>query len=275
MDLQRKRVANAERVRELVDSAFATRYHDLEGTLKTASMAVLLAEESRSDLPTDLIVAAWTEYGNALRLTGRYEESERALERAAAEPASDLPTRIHLFEVTASLYRLTGKFERAIQILFSAIEAEKSIGNTDGEARHYNHLGIVYLDMDDRPQALRAFQTALDLYGPCAPLDVVTSTGHNLVKTLIADGRLAAAAAGLALLEPLYRRLTSARLSAKVEWMRARLCSELKQFPAAKLAYERAYAILITEPRSPELPNLIKEMAEFEALMGNTNRDSD
>lgn len=267
MDLQRKRFANAERVRELVDSAFATRYHDLEGTLKTASMAVLLAEENRGDLPTDLIVAAWTEYGNALRLTGRYEESERALERAAAEPSSDLPTRIHLFEVTASLCRLTGKFERAIQILFSAIAAEKSMGNTDGEARHHNHLGIVYLDMDDRPQALRAFKTALDLYGPGAPLDVVTSTGHNLVKTLIADGRLSAAASALALLEPLYRGLTSVRLSAKVEWMRARLCLELKQFPAAKLAYERAYALLITQPRSPELPNLVKEMDELEALM--------
>jgi hypothetical protein len=68
MDLRRKGVANAERVRELVDSAFATRYHDLEATLKAASMAVVLAEEKRDELPTDLVVAAWTEYGNALRI---------------------------------------------------------------------------------------------------------------------------------------------------------------------------------------------------------------
>jgi tetratricopeptide (TPR) repeat protein len=267
MELRRKGVANAERVRELVDSAFATRYHDLEGTLKTASMAVLLAEEIRSELPTDLIVAAWTEYGNALRMAGRHQESERALERAAAEPASDLPTRIHLFEVTASLYRNTGRFESAVQILFSAIESEKSIGNTDGEARHHNHLGIVYLDMEDRPQALRAFRTALNLLGPDAPPDVVASTGHNLVKALIADGRLSAASSALILLEPFYRRLTSTRLSAKAEWLRARLCRELQQLPAAQLAYERAYALLITEQRSPELPNLVKEMADLEAAM--------
>lgn len=271
MRLQRKGVANAGKVRELVDSAFATRYHDLEGTLKTASMAVVLAEEMRSELPADLIVAAWTEYGNALRMAGRYEEAERALERAAAEPTSDVPTKTHLLEVTASLHRNTGRFESAVNILHSAIEAEKSAGNTDAEARHHNHLGLVYEDMGDRPHALRAFKTALDLFGPDAPLDVVASTGHNLVKTLIADGRLSAAAAGVTLLEPFYRRLTSVRLAAKVEWMRARLCRELQQLHAAKLAYERAYALLITEPRSPELPNLAKEMAEFEAAMSSSS----
>jgi tetratricopeptide (TPR) repeat protein len=267
MQRQRRGVASAERVRELINSAFATRYHDLEGTLKAASMAVVLAEEQRSELPSDLIAAAWTEYGNALRIAGRYQESQSALERAAKVPITDLPTRVHLLEVTASLHRNTDRFESAVQLLTSAIEEEKASENADGMARHYNHLGIVYLDMDDRPKALRAFQTALDLFGPDAPLDVVTSTGHNLLKTLIADGRLAAAASGLALLEPFYNRLTSSRLSAKAHWLRARLCRELQQLPAAHLAYERAHALLITEPRSPELPALLQEMAELEAAM--------
>ncbi|HVG26355.1 MAG TPA: tetratricopeptide repeat protein [Acidobacteriaceae bacterium] len=233
-------------------------------------MAVVLAEEVRSELPTDLIVAAWTEYGNALRIAGRYEEAERALERAAKEPTSDLPTRIHLVEVTASLHRLTRRFESALDLLLSIVEAQKSLANPDGEARTWNHFGLVCLDMGDRPGALRAFRTALDLLGPDAPLDVVISTGHNLLKALIADGRLSAAAAGLALLEPFYRRLTSPRLAAKVEWMRARLCRELQQFQAAQLAYERAYSILIKEPRSPELATLTKEMAELEAAMSSS-----
>jgi hypothetical protein len=60
------------------------------------------------------------------------------------------------------------------------------------------------------------------------------------------------------------------RLAAKVEWMRARLCRELQQLHAARLAYERAYALLITEPRSPELSNLLKEMAELEAAMSKS-----
>ncbi|HVR95271.1 MAG TPA: tetratricopeptide repeat protein [Thermoanaerobaculia bacterium] len=207
MDLRRKRIANAERVRELLDSAFASRYHDVGRMVKAASMAVVLAEEARSELPTDLIVAAWTEYGNALRISGRYEEAEKAVERAAAEPTSEPSTRVHLFEVSASLYRNTGKFDRAVQLLSAAIEIQRSIGDSNAEARHHNHIGIVYLDSKDRGRALRAFQTALDLLQPNAPLDLVASIGHNLMETLIADGRFTAAASALVLLEPFYRRL--------------------------------------------------------------------
>jgi hypothetical protein len=72
----------------------------------------------------------------------------------------------------------------------------------------------------------------------------------------------------LALLEPFYRDVTSARLAAKIEWARARLYRKLGQLPAAELAFERAHAHLLAEPKAPELPNLLKEMADLEALMG-------
>jgi tetratricopeptide (TPR) repeat protein len=274
MDLKRKRVATAERVRQLVDSAFATRYHDLEATLKTASQAVALAGEARAGLPPDLIAAAWTEYGNALRLTGRYEESEKALDRAAAEPISDIPTRTHLLEVRASLYRNTSRFAVAVDLLLEAVDLQRSIGDSAAEARHYNHLGIIHLDSGSPEQALYAFQTALDRFGSGAPLDVLASTGHNMVESMIAAGRLSAAATALALLEPYHRSLTSTRLAAKAEWLRARLCIEMGQLYAAELAFERAHALLITQPRSPELPLLDEEMADLKAVMARMAQKS-
>lgn len=267
MAQQRSRLANAERVRELVDSAFASRYHDISKMLHLSSKAVALAEEKREELPVDLVVAAWTQYGNALRITGRHQDAERALERAAALPTSDLPTRVHLLEITANLHRNTGRFERAVPLLISAIDALRSIGDYDGEARIYNLLGITYLDWRDLPNALWAYKNALDLLGPDASVDDLTMTGHNLVEALIVDGRVAAAASTLALMEPFYRRSTSVRLSAKVEWLRALLCRRMGQLPAAMIAYERAHALLITEPRAPELPELIQEMADLKAAM--------
>jgi tetratricopeptide (TPR) repeat protein len=267
MELRRKRLASAERVRELLDSAFASRYHDQATMLKLSSTAVALAEEKSHELPPDLLVAAWALYGNALRIAGRYEEAERALERAAALPASDPPTKSNLLEVRASLYRNTGRFENAAQLLTAAIDTYQSAGDSQGEARTWNLLGITYLDWGDRPRALRAYRTALDLLGPDAAVDAVAMTGHNLLQALIADGRLSAAASVLALLEPYYRRITSARLSAKFEWTRARLCRGLQQLPAAQLAFERAYALLSTEPRSPDLPALLQEMAELANAM--------
>ena len=254
------RGASAQTVRELVDSAVAARYQDLPTLLSLSSAAVTLAEEKRDDLPADLVVAAWTQYGNALRIAGRYPEAERALDRAAAQPAFDAPTRIELLEVKACLHRNTGRFESALRFLTTAIEAQRPIGRAHDETRTYNLLGMVYLDAGDRPQALRAFRTALRLIGPNTPIDLVVSTGHNMFETLIAAGRFSAASAALVSLEPYYGRLTSARLSAKAEWMRARLCRGLRQLPAAELAYERAYAILSTEARAGELADLVKEM---------------
>lgn len=267
MERRPKRVASAEKVRELVDSAFATRYYDLEATLRSASQAVTLAEEKRYEMPADLIMAAWTEYGNALRIAGRYEEAGRALKKAEAEPASDPHTRAHFLEVKATLHRWTRRFESAVEFLHSAIEIQRSIGNPDGEARHHNHLGIIYLDAGDLPQALRSYQAALDLYGPDSPVDLMVMTSHNMLEALIAWGRPTAAATVLALLERFYQRITSTRLAAKAEWARAKLCREFGQFDAAKLAFERTHALLIKEPRSPELPELIEEMAELEILI--------
>jgi hypothetical protein len=54
---RRRRLASAERVRELLDSAFASRYHDHATMLTLSSTAVVLAEEKSQELPPDLVVA--------------------------------------------------------------------------------------------------------------------------------------------------------------------------------------------------------------------------
>lgn len=263
MDLIATSSAAADEIKNLVASSFAARYADLAASLETSRLAVALVEENLEEIPADLVVAAWTQYGNALRLTGRYDEAGKALAKAGAIPISDAPTTIHLLGVKASLLRNTGRYESAARLLTSAMDAQKSLGNPDGEARLYAMLGIVYLDAGNRSQAIRCFRSALDLLTPASPPDLLVSASHNLFQTLIAAGRLSAASAVLAVLEPSYRRLDSARLMAKAEWMRARLYRAMAQLPAARLAYERAYELLSTEPLSPDLAQLANEMAEF------------
>src|SRR4051812_18367236 len=102
------RRGDAQAVRDLVVSAFEARYHNLTELLSLASTAVACAEEQADALPVDLVTAAWTHYGNALRIAGQYQDAERALERAAALPASGLQTRVELLEVRAALHRNTG-----------------------------------------------------------------------------------------------------------------------------------------------------------------------
>jgi tetratricopeptide (TPR) repeat protein len=255
------RGGDAQTVRALVVSAFEARYHCLTELLSRASTAVAVAEEKAHALPGDLVTAAWVHYGNALRIAGQVQEAERALERAGARPATDLQTRVELLEVRAALHRNTGRLDSAASFLVAALEAQRPMDPSI--VRTFNLLGLVALEAGDRLKALRFFHAALDLVGPATPVDIVASTGHNLVETLIAEGRLAAASAAMTWVEPYYLRLTAARLIAKAEWMRARLWRALRQVPAAQRAYERAHERLSTEPRSPELPDLVNEMAGY------------
>jgi tetratricopeptide (TPR) repeat protein len=252
-----------QRIQDLVASSFACRYDDLGAMLEDARAAVALVEEPQEELPAELVVKAWTQLGNALRLTGRFAEAEKALARAEAIPISDLPTSIHVLEVQASLHRNTRSYECAACLLGVAIAAHQPLNNPDGEARLYIQLGIVHLDAGQRPRAFRYFRTALDLLTPDSPPDLLIAAGHNMFQTLIAAGRLAAASRALAGLEPTYRQLTSPRIAARAEWLRARLYRAKEQWAAARLAYERAHELLSAEPLAPDLAQLTKEMSDL------------
>lgn len=266
MSFPRKKVARVEQVRALVDLAFANRYENEATMLKLSSRAVALAEEWREEMPANLMVAAWTQYGNALRISGRFSESERALERAASFPATDPATRIHCLEVTSSLYRSTKRFESAVRLLTSAIEAYRSLGDADGESRAFNLLGIVHFDRGDLPKALHAYRNSLALLGPNTTVEFIASVTINMVESLIANDRLTAAALALKRLDPFFSTLTSSRLRAKAEWKRAQLFRKRKEFDAARHSYAQAWELLSTVPRLPELPDLAREMAELAEL---------
>jgi tetratricopeptide (TPR) repeat protein len=253
---------DTEAIKNLVDASFACRYADLAAMLGHSTAAVALVEAVQEELPAEIVARAWTQHGNALRLTGRYGEAECLLDRAAALPVSDLPTGIHLLEVRSSLERNLGRYESAEKCLADALAAYESLADPVGLARTYNLLGLAYSESGDRSQAFRAYQTALSFLGQGAPLDILATTGHNLFHSLIAAGRLDAAEAALASLEPLYSRLTATRLTAKAAWMRARLFRRLRRRLAARRAYDRAYELLRTAQTSPELAQLVQEMAE-------------
>jgi tetratricopeptide (TPR) repeat protein len=255
------RSGDAQAVRELVESAFNSRYDNLTNLLSISSAAVAAVEEKGHTLPPDLVVAAWTMHGNALRMTGQYEEAQRALEQAAELlPLADRQRRIEYLEVQASLHRNTGKLESAARLVGAVIEAEIPLRCSPFAVRACNLMGLVMLDAGGRSQALRWFQLALNFVVPETPVDLVASAGHNMVETLLAEGRFEEASTAMLTLEPLYKRFKSARLTAKAEWLRARMCRAVDQPAAARLAYERAHEALRTEPRSPELLDLEAEM---------------
>src|SRR5262245_44081107 len=148
-------VASAHKIEELIASSFASRYDDLVATLADASRAMALIEEAPDHhLPADLVVRGWSQYGNALRLAGRYDGAETALEQAGALARSVHPaTTGELLSVKASLHRNTGRCESAASCLAQALDAQTPLGDSAGEARLLNNLGIVYLDWGKHSKA--------------------------------------------------------------------------------------------------------------------------
>lgn len=254
---------DAQTARALVHSVFEARYHDLTRLLSLAGAAVAFVEERPGVLPAEVVASAWLQSGNALRIIGQHEAAEQALERAGELPVADLQTQVELLEVRAALHRAAGRLEEAVQSLTAALALQRPLGGGPLQSRTYNLLGLVWLESEERPRALDCFRTALERVEPSTPYDLAASAGHNLIETLLAEGQLATASAAMVSLGPLYERVRSSRLSGKAEWMRARLCYALRQIPAARLAYERAYEFLCRDPRAPELPVLTAEMAEI------------
>lgn len=249
-------------VRELVESAYDSRYNNLTKMLSFSGAAVAAVEEAGRGLPPDLVVAAWTHRGNALRITGQYDEAAKALEQVAElVPRVEEPARLEWMEVRASLHRNTGRLDKAFRLLCTVAETLDLQRSASAAARASNLLGIVLLDMGRRPLALRWFRFALDLSHAGTPADVVVSAGHNLIEALLAEGRYEEAVTAMLTLEPSYQRFKSARITAKAAWLRARLCRAVDQMEAAGVAYERAHAAMSLEPRSPELFDLEAEMA--------------
>src|ERR1043165_4479861 len=210
MDLLVASSPAALEIKNLVDASFAARYDDLTASLDASRSAVALAEENLEEVPADLVAAAWTQYGTALRLTGRFAEAGEALARAGERCLSDqpTPTSAHLRSVQASLHLNTGSVASAVDCLLAAIADLQALGDPSGEARLHALLGVVYKDWGKFPEGFQSYQNAMARVAPATPLHVVVAASHNLFAALIEAGRLEDAAAALAVLEPHYRRLT-------------------------------------------------------------------
>jgi tetratricopeptide (TPR) repeat protein len=219
----RKKPHGILKIKDLVESSFQARFEDGRG-LKAASAAVLLAEKD-PDLPGDLKAAAWTQFGNALRFSGKLRQSESAFKKAAGFLTSDSDprTRANLLEMTASLHRVRERFAESEACLIDAIEIYRRLGDTQAEARELISLGISASDAVNFPRALESYKRALSLLNKDSDTVIYISACHGLIDTLWAAGRPQAAASAFDLAEPVFRGVTKGHLFGKITWLKARL----------------------------------------------------
>jgi tetratricopeptide (TPR) repeat protein len=247
------------RIKDLVESSFQARFEDGRG-LQEASTAVLLAEKDPS-IPGDLKAAAWTQYGNALRFSGKLRQAESALKKASSflTSESDPRTRANLLEITASLHRVRERFAESEACLTEAIEIHKGLGDSQAEARDLILLGIGAYDAIHFSRALDSYQRALSLLNQESNAVLYISACHGLIDTLWAAGRPQAAASAFDLAEPVFREVTEGHLFGKITWLKARILLAIGETAKAVESFAAA------QPHLTELSE--SDLEEFEAEM--------
>jgi tetratricopeptide (TPR) repeat protein len=233
--------------------------------MQAASAAVLLAEQNPA-LPGDLRAAAWTQFGNALRFSGRFRQAEAALAQASSflTPESDPRTRANLLEIWASLHRVRRCFSESEECLIKAVAIHRTLGDRQAEARDLVLLGLSYYDSSLYDRSAIAYQEALNLLDESSDMHLYVSACHGLIATLWAAGRLQAAADAFTLAEPVFAVVTEGHLIGKIMWMKARISLSLgaKDAAAEALSTARSY---LHELSDADLEMLESEIAALEA----------
>lgn len=232
--------------------------------MQAASAAVLLAESTET--PGDLRVAAWTQYGNALRFSGKFRQAEVALEKAFGflTAESDLTTRANLLEIRASLHRECGRLAEAEECLAEAIEIQRRLGVREEEACDLILCGICCKDAKHFARALSYHERALQLLDENSNPILYVSACHGLIDALNAAGRAEAAAKAFALVQPIFSSVSDVQLVGRIAWQRGRICFSLGDKVGAAAAYSEAKTQL-TELSDVEREVFEAEMAAAQA----------
>lgn len=151
-------------VRALVDRALELEADDAAGYLAAAKKAVDISK-SHGTQP-EVAARARIEYGNALRVNGRFAEAIEVLQGAiAAAEALTGPDRDGLVGLahmrTAIIYDVMGESPAGLEHLRKAADGYRAAGDEAGLARCDNVMGALYLRVEDYAQAAQCFRKSL------------------------------------------------------------------------------------------------------------------
>lgn len=185
-------------VEHLVRVAHSLRFKDPSRMLHYAELAKVAAESSSEplaggqELLADQRARAWSEYGNALRVCGRHQEADPALERAESwrsRGTGDPLLRATLLEQLASLRIAQRRFDEAIQKADEAAAIYRELEKPSLLASTMVQRAIATLYGGEPYGAAALLNRAIPLIDTEDDPHLLLSALHNLVRCYIDLGR--------------------------------------------------------------------------------------
>ena len=237
------RFAHPAVVQALIQASHALRFQDPSRMLHLAGLALLAAdacpvEAAGSELKqADLRAQARWQYGNSLRVLGRFREAEEALANARQllkTGTRDPRLRAQLCSQIASLRMAQRRFSEAIRLNEEAEAVYSEIGDDHEIATTLVRKAIALLYGGAAEEAIRTLNQAIPLIESERDPHLLLAACHNLVRCYIDLGRPEHALSIYSETRDLYKRSDDPLIRLRAAWQEGLLLRDLGHLKAAE-----------------------------------------
>ncbi len=251
----------------------AERLHEQLGTGEEAEAADAV-EKGQLDLLDGLRARAWAQLGNALRIGADLEGAGSAFDAAetvlAANPRIGLLDVARVLDLRASLCRDLRQLQAAGRLLDRVIGIYRRLGQSNLLGRVLNQKAMVLAEAGDARSSMALLRRALDLLDPREDPRWFLTVRHNLICTLLADGRPREAFALLFHTRPLYLRMGDRMNLLRLRWVEGAVAQALDRLEQAEAAFREVREAFVELGIAYDAALVTLDLAAVYARQGRT-----
>ena len=244
--------------------------------LDLAELAVLVTQHLNpqrygTDLVGDALALSWAYLGNSYRIMSDLWRAEKALHQAWShhvQGGGDPHTEAELFNITASLRKLQGRFDEALQFSDRAIALFRDLNDRQLEGSTLIQKGLYLGDRGHYQEAIPILWKGLTRIDPERDPRLLLAGKHNLIRLLSPAGAPDKAWQLLEQCRPLYRELGDRMNLVRMGWAEGNVGKDLGRFVEAEVSLLEAREILLDCQLGADVFMVSIDLAELYAQTG-------
>jgi tetratricopeptide (TPR) repeat protein len=244
--------------------------------LDLAELAVVVTQHLNprrygTDLVEDALALSWAYLGNSYRIMSDLWRAEKALHQAWShhvQGGGDPHTEAELFNITASLRKLQGRFDEALRFSDRAIALFRDLNDRQLEGSTLIQKGLYLGDRGHYQEAIPVLWKGLTRIDPERDPRLLLAGKHNLIRLLSPAGAPDKAWQLLEECRPLYRELGDRMNLVRMGWAEGNVGKDLGRFAEAEVSLLEAREILLDCQLGADVFLVSIDLAELYAQTG-------